>query len=451
MPHPNRNTPALYLNALLYAVLTFIAVLSFLALVATTESDSKVWIKYIIIEGILLALAVTYSVYVAIVSRRTNQLLQSNTTSLTEYRGQLNAILEMAPDGILSVDSHGVILSANATITEIFGYTQAELIGHSVEILIPQAHHHKHAGYIAQYAQTGSAKKMAAGREVTGIHKNGTEIPLEIGLCRTVMPDESVRIIAAITDISARTAIENEREQLIAKLTQSNSELERFAYIASHDMQEPVRMVIHFSQILAEDYEHILDTAGKIYLKQLVDSSTRMQLIIQGLLNYSKMEEESAKWSVFDANVMLNSTLDTISEFVKEHNARITHDLLPNLYGNPVQFMRLLQNLITNGIKYQPKQNTPHIHVGVERLRSQYCISVKDNGEGIPATFIDEIFQPFRRLHTWEETQGSGLGLSICKKIVESHGGKMWVESEEGNGSIFYFTFPYPEEKANAI
>lgn len=230
------------------------------------------------------------------------------------------------------------------------------------------------------------------------------------------------------------------QQKLVQQLIESNTQLERFAYIASHDMQEPIRMVTSFSEIIAKDYGHLLDDTGKEYLGLIVSSGQRMRDLVEDLLAYSRMGNEGMGITSFSGESALAGILENLKGLIEQQGACITHDPLPQFYGNPVQFMRLLQNLICNAIKYQSKDTPPEIHIGIEDEGSEWHISVKDNGMGIKEDFIEQIFQPFRRLHTWDNIQGTGLGLAICRKIAESHGGRIWVVSTHGEGSTFHFT-----------
>lgn len=247
-------------------------------------------------------------------------------------------------------------------------------------------------------------------------------------------------VLVVSRDITELKQAQEQREQLVAKLMESNTELERFAYVASHDMQEPLRMVVNFSNILAQDYAKALDNEGREYLALVSDSGKRMQEMIHDLLEYSRMDNGTKTLKHVDGALELKHALKNIQMIIDEKHAKVTFDSLPCFLGNPIQFMRLLQNLITNGIKYQPKENIPEIHIGAQEMDSEWLLSVHDNGSGIPPDFAVQIFQPFRRLHTWDHIKGTGLGLAICKKIVESHGGKIWVEAAPHQGSIFYFT-----------
>jgi len=237
-------------------------------------------------------------------------------------------------------------------------------------------------------------------------------------------------------------ALEYERGLLIEKLTASNTELERFAYVASHDLQEPIRMVATFSQILADDYAARLDDTGRQYLDIVRQSSVRMRSMIEDLLTYARAGNAVTETSLFDGQAAFGAALDNLRELIKERSAEITADPLPSLNGNPVQISRLWQNLLANAIKYQPQGAIPRVHVSIVETPEAWRLSVRDNGIGIEARFIEQIFQPFRRLHVWDSIQGTGLGLSICRRIVENHGGQIWADSVPGQGTTFHFTLP---------
>lgn len=237
-------------------------------------------------------------------------------------------------------------------------------------------------------------------------------------------------------------ALERDRSDLVRQLTESNTELERFAYVASHDLQEPVRMIVSFSRLLRQEYADSLDKEGKEYLSLIADAGCRMRDMVEDLLAYSRLGNEGKAYAVFSGQNVLAAALENLQELLSSKKALVTYDFLPDLYGNPVQIMRVLQNFIANAVKYQPAENVPKIHLAVQETESEWDISIKDNGLGIEKRFIDQIFQPFRRLHVWQNIQGTGLGLSICKKIIEAHGGRIQVVSEPGKGSIFTFSLP---------
>ena len=244
--------------------------------------------------------------------------------------------------------------------------------------------------------------------------------------------------------VEMRTAELKEREanlaQVIDKLTQSNAELERFAYVVSHDMQEPIRAVANFSSLLWHQYEAKLDPAGQKYLTIITDSAKRLQAMVSDLLEYARVGQGARAREKADVNQLMQYVLDNLKVTIDEHSAEVTYGTLPVLQGYPVQFMSLLQNLINNAIKYQAAGKVPHVRVAAEDKGDHYLFSVGDNGIGIEPGNLEKIFEPFKRLHSYQEYNGTGLGLAVCKKIVDNHGGRIWVESVPGTGSVFYFT-----------
>ena len=255
-------------------------------------------------------------------------------------------------------------------------------------------------------------------------------------------------ILGISRDITAMRESEQQRLQLMDKLTESNTELERFAYVASHDMQEPLRMIANFSQLIMEEYSGKLGEEGQVYLNLVGGAATRMQAMVADLLEYARVGSDATRFVTVDANKEFVHMLDNLLHAIREQGARVTSDSLPSFGGNPVQIMRLLQNLVGNGLKYQQAGNTPAVHVSAEDAGEVWKISVRDNGIGMQSKHTNQIFEPFKRLHSWQQYQGTGIGLAVCKKIVENHGGQISVMSEVGVGSTFSFTIPKQVEEA---
>ena len=225
------------------------------------------------------------------------------------------------------------------------------------------------------------------------------------------------------------------------ELRRSNQELEQFAYVASHDLQEPLRMVAGFTQLLAKRYQGKLDKDADEFIAFAVDGATRMQALIKDLLAYSRVGTRGGPFTAVDCNAALAKVLDNLKAAISDAQATVTQDSLPTVAGDETQIQQLLQNLIGNGIKYHDSR-PPQIHVGCARDGDMWRFSVKDNGIGIEPEHAERIFVIFQRLHTQKEFPGTGIGLALCKKIVERHRGRIWVESEPGKGSTFYFTLP---------
>lgn len=234
----------------------------------------------------------------------------------------------------------------------------------------------------------------------------------------------------------------NDLEKAVEHLTTSNEELERFAYIASHDLQEPLRMVTSFSALLEEEYRDKLDDTAKEYIEYSASAAQQMQDLVNDLLDYAKLNDQELLKEELDANQLLKTVQDNLIIAINDSKAQLTFDQMPMITANPVSFMRIIQNLISNGIKYQSDGNHPKIHVGIEENESEWTISVNDNGIGIEAEYFEKIFMPFKRLHGKTEYVGTGIGLAICKKMTEDQGGRIWVDSTFGKGSTFYFTLP---------
>ena len=207
-------------------------------------------------------------------------------------------------------------------------------------------------------------------------------------------------------------------------------------------------MVLNFSQIVTKDYADKLDDEGREYLKIIGDSAERMRDMVQDLLEYARLDKGGERFAPVDLRLELSHVLENLRGLTRESQAIITYDPLPVVSGNGVQLMRLMQNLITNAIKYQKPRRLPVIHIGCVDEGEHWQISVRDNGMGIDEAFICQIFEPFRRLHSWDGIQGTGLGLSVCRKIVETHGGSIWAISEPDVGSTFFFTIPKTSKPA---
>jgi light-regulated signal transduction histidine kinase (bacteriophytochrome) len=249
-------------------------------------------------------------------------------------------------------------------------------------------------------------------------------------------------------DITERKRAEQKLKQTMAELTRSNQELEQFAYVASHDLQEPLRMVASYVQLLARRYQGKLDPDADEFIAYAVDGATRMQALINDLLAYSRVGTRGKPFEPTDCETVLDQALANLQVAIEESGAAVTHDPLPTVIADATQLTQLFQNLIGNAVKFRGEQ-PPRIHISAHRQSAienresnEWTFSVQDNGIGIDPEYHDRIFMIFQRLHTREEYPGTGIGLAVCKKIVERHNGRIWVESQPGKGSTFYFTIP---------
>ncbi|HEY9874052.1 MAG TPA: ATP-binding protein, partial [Candidatus Obscuribacterales bacterium] len=261
----------------------------------------------------------------------------------------------------------------------------------------------------------------------------------------TSLPWKQVEIKAAlelrkaIVNIVLRQA--DELAQLAHDLERSNAELKKFAYVASHDLQEPLNQVANYVQLLEMRYQNQLDEDANEFITFAVEGVRLMQTLIDDVLVYSRVDVQGIEFELTEVQTPLDRALSNLRGRISESGAVITHDELPTVIADSTQLMQLFQNLIGNAIKFRANQ-PPSIHVGASRLEDAWLFSVRDNGIGIDPQFSDRIFVIFQRLHTRDEYLGTGMGLAICKKIVECHRGRIWIESELGQGATFYFTIP---------
>jgi PAS domain S-box-containing protein len=249
------------------------------------------------------------------------------------------------------------------------------------------------------------------------------------------------RIIGTATDISDRKQKEVELENQKQDLMRSNAELQQFAYIASHDLQEPLRMITSYLELLERRYQGQLDAKADKFIAYAVDGANRMQVLINDLLSYSRVGSREQDLQLVDCKKIVQNVLINLKMSIEQSDAIITYEPLPQVNADPSQLTQLFQNLISNAIKFRHK-DPPQIHIGVQSTDGKWLFSVKDNGIGMEVQYLDRIFVIFQRLHGKTEYPGTGIGLAVCKKIIERHGGILWVESEPEHGSTFYFTLP---------
>jgi two-component system sensor kinase FixL len=359
---------------------------------------------------------------------------------LREAGERMRSIVDHVIDGIITIDEHGTVESLNPAAQRLFGYPATEVIGRNVKLLMPEPFHGEHDGYLANYVQTGKAKIIGIGREVVGRRKDGSTFPMDLAVSAFHL--EQRRFFTGIVrDISDRKRAESNLLNTAEELARSNLDLEQFAYVASHDLQEPLRAVAGCVQVLQKRYQGQLDGRADELIAHTVAGVSRMQALIDDLLSYSRVSTRGGAFETCDCEGVLEQAGANLEVALKESGTVLTHDALPTVMADAAQLTHLFQNLISNAIKFRNPE-PPKIHVAVRSEDDLWVFSVTDNGIGMQPEYFERIFIIFQRLHTRNEYPGTGIGLAICKKIVERHGGRIWVDSEPGRGSTFHFTIP---------
>jgi len=346
------------------------------------------------------------------------------------------SLIEANLDPLIIFGRDGKITDVNTSTEFVTGYSRDELIG---------------TDFTDYFTESEKAKKVY--QEVFNegfVSDNALEIQHKNGRITSILFNASVYkdeygeligVVAAARDITERKKAEEILKSKLEELALSNAELEQFAYVASHDLQEPLRMVVSYLQLLQRRYQGKLDEKADKFIYFAVDGASRMQSLINDLLEFSRVTTRAREPEPKDCEFILNQVLSDLEIFIKENKATVSHDPLPEVMADYTQLVQLFQNLIVNGIKFHGKE-APKIHISAEKKDDQWQFSVQDNGIGIELQYSEKIFEVFKRLHKKEEYPGTGIGLAICKKIVEIHGGHIWVESELGKGSTFCFTLP---------
>jgi signal transduction histidine kinase len=271
------------------------------------------------------------------------------------------------------------------------------------------------------------------------IKRGATDYVLKDGLAR--LPEAIHRALEERQERQRRRQAEQDLARQAAELARSNADLEQFAYVASHDLQEPLRMVTAYTQLLAERYRGVLDADADKFIGYASEGAQRMQVLIQDLLAFSRVGRKNSDRAETDCNALLQDVLHTLTPAIQESGAHVDAEGLPTIWADRTLLAQVLQNLIGNAIKFRGK-DAPLIHVKAEKNDQEWRFTVSDNGIGIPAEHAENIFVVFQRLHARSEYPGNGIGLAICKKVIERYGGKIWVESQPGSGSTFIFTLP---------
>jgi len=367
--------------------------------------------------------------------------VQKDITERKRRETRYEEFVNDTADALIAINEHGIVEFFNPAAEKMFGYSKDEIIEQNVKMLMPESYRDKHEAGLNNYVSTGKSAIIGLEPvELEALHKNGTTFPVELTIGDARL-DEHRTFIGIIRDISERKWAEKKLLKSMEELECSNKELEQFAYVASHDLQEPLRMITSYTKLLERRYKDKLDENANDFIAYAVDGATRMQGLINSLLAFSRVSTRGKEFGPTDCCLVLNQAIANLKMFIEENSASIKYDPLPTVMGDGSQLVLLFQNLIGNAIKFRG-ENTPQVHISAQRNEEEWVFCVSDNGIGIDPEYFNRIFVIFQRLHGKDTYPGFGIGLSISKKIVERHHGRIWVESEGGKGTRFYFTIP---------
>lgn len=357
---------------------------------------------------------------------------------IKQSEGLFRILFYSSPIGTYIVQD-GDFQLVNHGLAHILGYEEDELIGRPS------------LGFV--HREDRNTVRENAERMVKGAHSLGYEFRIITKRAKVKWAMETVAPIfyqgrratlGNLIDVTEHKLMEERLKQITAEMQRSNNELEQFAYVISHDLREPLRMVSSYTQLLAKRYGNKLDTDADEFIGYAVDGAKRMQALLHDLLEYSRVGTRGKPFTWVNCKEVVEQAIVNLKIAIEESGASVTYDALPAVMGDEGQLVQLFQNLIGNAIKFR-REETPCVHISAQRKRNVVAFSVEDNGIGIDPQYRQVIFEIFRRLHTREEYPGTGMGLSICKKIVERHGGHIWVQSQLGQGSTFRFTIQLAE------
>lgn len=377
------------------------------------------------------------------------------TEALRESEERFRRAFDNAATGMALVTPEGHFFQVNPALCKIVGYTAQELQALTFEAI---THPDDREANLAMVSQALRGEKASYQLEKRYLHKQGHVVWASVS--GSIIHDtrgHPLYIIAQVQDVTRQKRAEDEVRALTAQLEErvqertvalarANADLRQLAYVSAHDLQEPVRMVTTYTQLLARRYQDKLDSDAVEFMGYVIEGATRMHLLLSDLLAYLQVDMREQEFTATDCEAVLETALSGLQQVIRDTRATVTHDPLPTVRANAIRLSLVFQNLIDNALKFCDSA-PPRVHIWAEPRRSAWLFAVRDNGIGIEPQYAERIFAMFERLHTHAEYPGTGMGLTLCKKIVEQHGGRIWMESTPGKGSSFFFTVSANKEK----
>lgn len=370
--------------------------------------------------------------------QQAREALSRHTEELRESETRLHTILDTATDGIIVIDDHGAVDRFNSAAERIFGYRAAEALGKNISMLMPSPDRERHDGYLARYLAGGEPRIIGIGREVLARRKDGTVFPMDLAVSEMRVGGRRM-FTGIVRDITGRKRADEQRAQLICELQSANEELTNFAYVVSHDLKAPLRAIGSLADWLNADYGERLDAEGREHLRLLKSRAQRMDALINGILEYSRVGRIREKPVPVDVNMTIKEVVGLLAP--PSHVRVVVDGTMPTVTAEPIRIQQVFQNLLSNAVKYMDKPDGV-IRIGCRSAGGMWQFSVADNGPGIEERHHERIFQLFQTLAPRDRVESTGVGLALVKKIVELYGGRVWLASTPGQGSIFYFTLP---------
>lgn len=368
-------------------------------------------------------------------------VLAHSNAALKINEARMRGILASAMDAIITVDDEQTIVLFNAAAANMFACTVEQAIGTPLKRFIPARFHEQHANFLEQQEHADPQGNAAGLTGVTvGLRLGGEEFPAEISFSSVVESGAWLHTLV-IRDVTSRV-------KAYKALERSNLDLKQFAYVASHDLKTPLRSIGGFVQILERNYGEQLDEKARALIRRTADATQRLEQLTEDLLSYARIEAEAKQFAPVDMAEVAREVVHLLDASITSTGAVVNVDDLPVVMGDRTQLVQLLLNLVGNALKYC-RDRAPVVRLSAAQGEGVWVFSIADNGIGIAPQHLEKVFEVFKRLHTQNEYPGTGIGLAVCRRVIDGHGGKIWVTSQPGQGSVFSFTLPVKSPEAS--